>query len=381
MLLCLKSCREVSFEKTPLLCSKGDLFSLQDRVEKMDLDETCAQERATTKWRYALTTNVTVFCVLLNNSPMGCLDAVVPEKLKRRSDVNCLVTNGYGETYIFLYDIDIDDGDFLGELARCSLVLYETSINLLRYSNHIWFADDINTFFKRLGCPNGDIFKKRADKFHHHGKSCIDRIQHVYPKSVYTLRETLFDKTDGFGIIYEEDQNWLKNLAVFDFQSICVPSNELKGTKTTTCIGKLEPISVSILEPIFLCNKGHKTLIVSFFEALEEIASKLKAEILQKLSSIENLIKTKVNSIFEKLNERKNESTSIFEFQYIEEEESDLSTQFLQFQKNHFLNYNILDVMLALHLYMDSTARNVIWILSCLIYCPSSFTSAIFSQP
>ena len=86
-------------EKSHLFCSKGDLVSIQDRVEKLDLIETCAQERANTKWRYALTTNVTVFCALLNNISMGCLDAVIPEQLLRRSDVNCLVTNGYGETY------------------------------------------------------------------------------------------------------------------------------------------------------------------------------------------------------------------------------------------------------------------------------------------
>ena len=65
----------------------------------MDLIETCAQEKANTKWRYALTTNVTIFCVLLNNIPMEYLDAVIPEQLLRRRDVNCLVTNGYGETY------------------------------------------------------------------------------------------------------------------------------------------------------------------------------------------------------------------------------------------------------------------------------------------
>ena len=82
-----------------LLCSKGDLVSLQDRVEKMDLIENCAQENANTKWRYALITKVTIFCALLNNIPMGCLDAVIPEQLLRRRDVNCLVTNGYGETY------------------------------------------------------------------------------------------------------------------------------------------------------------------------------------------------------------------------------------------------------------------------------------------
>ena len=134
----------------------------------------------------------------------------------------------------------------------------------------------------------------------------------------------------------------IKNLALFDFDSICVPSNELQDTNTTTWIGKHEPISVSIssnllLEPIFLCRKDPKTLIVSFVEALEELASKSKAEMLQKFSSIEHAIKTRVNSIFEKLNERKNEISPLFEFQYIEKEENDMSTQFLPIQKNQFL--------------------------------------------
>ena len=390
------------FEKSQLLCSKGDLVSLQDRVEKLDLIETSAQERANTKWRYALTTNVTVFCALLNNMPMGCLDAVIPEQLLRRNDVNCLVTNGYGETYkdylclfravavhlygsaeletnaaklfsdflhesghdainfrgvsmdhlvfvenaikhnIFIYDIDIEDADFVGELARRSIEMYENNINLLRYNNHICYVDDINTFFKRFRCPNCDTFIKRAGNFHRHVKSCKDRIQHVYPKSVYTLRETLFDKLDGFGIGYEEEQKLFKNLAAFDFESICVPSNELKDTNTTTWIGKHEPISVSISsnllqEPIFLCNRDPKTLIVSFVEASEELASRSKAEMLQKFSSIENAIKNRVSSIFEKLNGRKDENTPMFEFQYIEEEEIDMSTQFLQIQKNQLL--------------------------------------------
>ena len=58
---------------------------------------------------------------------------------------------------------------------------------------------------------------------------------------------------------------------------------------------------------------------------------------LQKFSPIENAIKTRVSSIFEKINGRKDESTPMLEFQYFEEEEIDMSTQFLQMQKNQLL--------------------------------------------
>ena len=74
------------FVKSHFFCSKGDLVALQDSVEKMDLVETCAQERANTKGRFALTTIVTNFCALLNSIPMGCLDAVLPEQFSCGED-------------------------------------------------------------------------------------------------------------------------------------------------------------------------------------------------------------------------------------------------------------------------------------------------------
>ena len=89
----------------------------------------------------------------------------------------------------------------------------------------------------------------------------------------------------------------IKNLAVIDFESICVPSNELKVINATNWVEKHETIAVSIpsnllQKPIFLCSKDPKTLIVSFFEALQELASKSKAKLLQKFSYIENEFKS-----------------------------------------------------------------------------------------
>ena len=141
-------------------------------------------------------------------------------------------------------------------------------------------------------------------------------------------------------------QKLFQNLAIFDFESICVPTEELKDTNTTTWIGKHEPISVSISsnlieDSLFLCDKDPQKLIVSFVEALEELVNKSKTEMQTKLASIQEIINSRVKAIFENLKERKGRTTPAFDFEdecIEEEEEADMFTQFLQMQKNLLLD-------------------------------------------
>ena len=89
----------------------------------------------------------------------------------------------------------------------------------------------------------------------------------------------MFEKLDGFNIEYKIEQILFKNVAIFDFESICVPSEELKPTETITWIGKHEPISASILsnlldKPILLCDKDSQSLIIAFVAKLELLAEK-----------------------------------------------------------------------------------------------------------
>ena len=169
------------FEKSHLLCTKADLITIQGKVEKFDIVEQCTQERQNTKWRFKLITNVTIFAALLKNIPMGCPDSVLPEPLLRHTQVNCLlsdkdkqpykdhlclfraltmylhghsnldahtsqlftefisksgydpknfrgvsiddlpVVEGIVERNIFIYDFDIQEGEYVGELARREL--------------------------------------------------------------------------------------------------------------------------------------------------------------------------------------------------------------------------------------------------------------------
>ena len=165
--------------------------------------------------------------------------------------------------------------------------------------------------------------------------------------NIYTLRETLFEKLDGFNIEYTKEQTLFKNVAIFDFESICVPSEELKPTETITWIGKHEPISVSISsnlldKPIFLCDKDPQSLIIDFVANLELLAEKNKTEKRSKLLEIKNNIKKRLHTIFSLLNERvsfnKIEARE-YEDECIEnEEETDASTHFLRIQKNQLID-------------------------------------------
>ena len=123
---------------------------------------------------------------------------------------------------ILLHDVDIVDGNIIGELARRSVQNYENTVRLLRYNNHICYVNIINAVFQAFSCPNCDTFFNRTFSLERHLTTCSKRVKNMYPRNVYQIQETLFDKLDSFGIKYTNQQKLFKNLAIFDFESICV---------------------------------------------------------------------------------------------------------------------------------------------------------------
>ena len=118
-------------------------------------------------------------------------------------------------------------------------------------------------------------------------------MKHIYPKKIYELRETFFEKLKGFNNLpVSEDNKLFNNLAIFAFESICVPTEELKETQTTSWIGTHVPILVSVSsnlidEPIFLYNKDPQNLFIDFVSKLELLAEKSKLEMRTKFQDIE----------------------------------------------------------------------------------------------
>ena len=128
----------------------------------------------------------------------------------------------------FIYDIDLIDGAMVGELVRRSIKKYEKNLQLIQYNSHNSYVDNIHALFKAFRCPTFDTYFQKHGNLERHLVRCSERVKHIYPKIVYQLRETLFDKLDSFNIQYTDDQKFFNNLAVFDFESICIEEGKFK---------------------------------------------------------------------------------------------------------------------------------------------------------
>ena len=391
-------------ERTKLVCTQADMVNMKERMQKAGNVDICTRERANTKWKFYKLTNLTIFASLLKDVPMGCKDTVLPEPVLKNHNVNCftfernrrhpyndnlclfraLALHLHGnekleeetskifnlflnnseqdvskfqgvhskdipkveellQLNIFLYDINFVDGELIGELCRRSIQKYENSVKLLRYNNHICYVNNI-ALFKAFRCTTCDTIFSKTGNLERHLVTCSDRVKHIYPKNVYELRETLFEKLDAFNIPYRNELKLFRNLAMFDFESICVKEESYKQTETTTWIGKHVPILVStssnlIPEPIFLCNANPHHLILSFITALEGLATQSKAQMKLNFIEVETAIKIKLCAVLEQLNQRRNRVSNFVNDCIVEEEEEkDSSTQFLQMQNNQLID-------------------------------------------
>ena len=122
-----------------------------------------------------------------------------------------------------------------------------------------------------------------------------------------------------------------------------------KEIETTKWIGKPVPISVSlssnlIPEPIFLCNSDPRHLVSSFISTLEDMVTQNKAQIKLKFIEVETAIKIKQSGVLQQLNQRHSQRERVIDFDDDDEyfndtaEEKELSTQFLQMQKNQLID-------------------------------------------
>ena len=91
---------------------------------------------------------------------------------------------------------------------------YNNTVKLLRYKNHLSYVSHIIAVFKVFRCPNCDTSFSRAFNLERHLTTCSERVKNVYPRNVYQIRDTLFDKLFFFSIKYTSEQILIRNLPI-----------------------------------------------------------------------------------------------------------------------------------------------------------------------
>ena len=178
-------------------------------------------------------------------------------------------------------------------------------------------------------------------------------------REVYSLRETLFEKLDNFSIAYQEDDTLFKNLAVFDFEAICVHSVDINNT-ATSWFGTHVPVSISsnsLDEPVFLCENDPNLLIISFVAQLEILAAINKVDVRSKFLEVEAEIKTRLNIVSSRLQIISETQSNIIS----ETEDSKASKNFYNTNKSSSLISSVISIiMLTLYQFLDSTVESMI---------------------
>ena len=125
------------------------------------------------------------------NSFINKMDGLSPNQFKGVHMNDSPIVEDLLTLNILLYDIDIVDGNIIGELARRSVQKYDKTVRLLRYNNHICYVSNINAVFQPFRCPNCDTFFSRTFNLEQHLTTCSERVKNIYPRNVYRIRETI----------------------------------------------------------------------------------------------------------------------------------------------------------------------------------------------
>ena len=132
--------------------------------------------------------------------------------------------------------------------------------------------------------PSMWSFQFWAENLERYLKTHRERVEHVFPKNLYQLPETVFDKLDSFYVLYTDNQILFNNFAVSDLRPLCAEDEHLKDTKIMTRIGRYIPFSVSIpshlkKDAIFWWSLKPLDLASTFNDAVENLRLQIKAHV------------------------------------------------------------------------------------------------------
>ena len=287
-------------EEPALITNRADFESFQERIQESDLLNWAVSQRPNSDWICEMVTNVTFFVNKILQHPIGCVDVVLPDYVKRNKAIVGLVKDHYrNATYndnlclfrclalhlkrevdtlyaeytntpvhafvgVTLADLHKVEATFdvnvcvykivptgnektKAEIVRRSLCSYAQTMYLNLYETHFSYIKDMNTYCHSWRCRNCEtsLWKNPKDLLRHE-RTCTEGIKRVYKGGVYHPPSSVFERLDDESIVVGDSLRYYPYRATFDFE--CYFNDERLPTNTdhVEWIASHVPLSVSM---------------------------------------------------------------------------------------------------------------------------------------
>ena len=147
----------------------------------------------------------------------------------------------------FKININVYTNDEPNELMidRSSINLFEDSINLLRYNNHIMYIKNMDQVRHCYKCKKCNKIFKCDSLCNRHETKCNILVQHEFKGGIYELNQGIFKNIE-----IDENDKYYPFEICYDFEAMLKPMNEKNNDTKLKITMEHVPVSVSILSNV-----------------------------------------------------------------------------------------------------------------------------------
>ena len=361
-------------EEPSLITNRGDFDRFLARIQESDILQWAIAQRPNSDWVCEHVTNATFFLNRIVQHPIGCVDVVLPDYVKRNKAIVGLVKDNnrkstfndniclfrclalhlgreaaalyaeYTNTPVHAFvGVTLDDlhkveskfetnvvvyqlvptgnEKTMAELVRRSTGHYPETMYVNLHETHYSYIRDINMYCHSWRCRNCEqALWKSPYHLHRHERTCTEGIKRVYKGGVYRPPSSIFERLDDEGIIVEDVLRYYPYRATFDFECYFDRDNVPADTNTLQWSARHVPLSVSVASNV----PGHEDAQCYITNGDSD---KLVADMMSHLHAVSDAafesLKPSYESVLDKLKMLKEEWDSAEEECGLEEAESE----------------------------------------------------------
>ena len=287
-------------EEPSLITNRGDFDRFLARIQESDILQWAIAQRPNSDWVCEHVTNATFFLNRIVQHPIGCVDVVLPDYVKRNKAIVGLVKDNnrkstfndniclfrclalhlgreaaalyaeYTNTPVHAFvGVTLDDlhkveskfetnvvvyqlvptgnEKTMAELVRRSTGHYPETMYVNLHETHYSYIRDINMYCHSWRCRNCEqaLWKTPYD-LHRHERTCTEGIKRVYKGGVYRPPSSVFERLDDEGIVVSDYLRYYPYRATFDFECYFDGENIPTNTDHVEWIARHVPLSVSV---------------------------------------------------------------------------------------------------------------------------------------